>query len=97
MTSLLERLALGDQLVALLLGVDRVADPAEQVAERLERAVAPSWIGPRTDSAPRWSGVQPARGGLAEVRRQQEQRERDEAGEDRTTASYLLVVHALRE
>ena len=33
-----QRVALGARLVALVLGVDRVAEPAEQVAERLQDA-----------------------------------------------------------
>ena len=47
------------QLVALGLGVDRVAEPAEQVAERLERLLAPSWIGASTAIAPRWTQCRP--------------------------------------
>ena len=91
-----QRVALALEPVALVLGVERVAEPPEQVADRLERLVRP--LLDRSEDLQRAAldGVQATAGGFAEVRGQQEQRQRDQQGEDGTAPPDDLVVHTER-
>jgi hypothetical protein len=81
------------ELVALVLGVERVAEPAEQVAERLERAVGALLDRREHLHRAALDGVQAAAGGLAEVGGEQEQRAARPARRGPHGAVAPLVVH----
>ena len=90
---LAQRVALGAQLLDLALGVDRVADPADEVAHGLERPARPLLDrGDDLDDAP-LHGVQPAAGGLAEVGGEEDQGAGDKQSEDCPASADRLVVH----
>ena len=90
-----QRVALGAQVLDLALGVERVPDPAGQVAEGLERA-ARALLDRRHDvEHPALHGVQPA-AGLAEVGGQEDQGAGDEQPEDCPPPADRLVVHVAK-
>src|SRR6185312_5109162 len=81
------------QFVALAFVVERVAEPPEQVTDRLQRLVR-AVLNRRDDAQERaLHAVQAAAAGLAEVGRQQQQREDDEQREHRATTPDSLVIH----
>jgi hypothetical protein len=86
--------ALGLELVALVLGVERVAEPAEQVPDRLERTVGALLHRCHDLHRPRLDRLQRAAGGLAEVGSQQHQAAGDQREQDRAPASHLSVIHS---
>src|SRR5205085_4577645 len=88
-----QSVALGLQLVALLLRARRVAEPAEQVADRLERAARALLYRREHRDDAALHAVQRAPGRLAEVGGQQDQGDDDEQYEDCTATTNLLVVH----
>ena len=81
------------QLVDVALGVERVAEPAGQVAHRLERAAGALLDRGDDLEDALLHAVQPAAGRLTEVDGQQQQRERHEQREGYPAPSDRLVVH----
>ena len=82
-----------EQLVALAFGVQRVAEPAEQVAHGLQRLVGA--VLDRRDDRQEVAlhAVQAPARRLAEVGGQQQQREHDEQHKHRSSTPDRLVVH----
>ena len=91
---LAQRVALLLELVALVLGVQGRAEPPEEVAEGLDDAVGA--LLDRSEHLHRTAldAVQAAGAGFAEVGGEQDQRERDEDGQDRPASPHRFVVHA---
>jgi hypothetical protein len=82
------------ELLVLVLGVDRVAGPAEEVTQRLERAAGAGLDRRERRLSPALERVEQAAAGLAEVRGQDRDGQRNEYGERRPpSADHLPVVH----
>ena len=81
------------QVLDLALGVQRVAEPAEEVAHGLERAAGALLHRVEHLARPALHPVQGAAAGLAEVRSQQDQGADDEQSEDCPAPPDRLVVH----
>src|SRR4029078_5387980 len=82
------------ELVALVLGLQGRAEPPEEVAEGLHDAVGT--LLDRSEHLHRIAldAVQAAGAGFAEVGGEQDQRERQQDGQDRPASPHRFVVHA---
>jgi hypothetical protein len=80
-------------ITSLAFGVQRVAEPADQVAHGLQRIVGAvlDWRDHGQEAA--LHGVQPAARRLAEVCGQQDQGEHDEQRENQAPPPNRLVIH----
>ena len=88
-----QAVALGGQVLDLALGVQRVAEPAEEVAHGLQRAARALLHRVEHLARAALHPVQGAAAGLAEVRGQEDQGADDEQSEDCPAPPDRLVVH----